>query len=119
LADGRHRDTMHSTPKLSILLLTGFALALTACDQGAEPTSTHPVTADDALPDDGEDEGPLECSDTSQLAIYSHRIEPLLREDRPSSCNRCHLSGTHLNLFVTGSPCEAMTCLIGQELVDL
>lgn len=51
--------------------------------------------------------------------LFARRIEPLLVEDRPSSCNQCHLSGIDLGSFVRSDPCEAMACLVERGLVDL
>ncbi|MBX3273799.1 MAG: hypothetical protein KF729_26275 [Sandaracinaceae bacterium] len=53
------------------------------------------------------------------LALYQRRIEPLFSEDRPTTCNQCHLSGVDLTLFVRETPCETMACLVELDLVDL
>lgn len=50
---------------------------------------------------------------------YHDRIEPLLRDDNPKTCNQCHLSGVDLGVFVRDTPCETMACLVDQGLVDL
>ncbi len=52
-------------------------------------------------------------------SIYERRIAPLLSDDRPSSCNQCHLSGVDLSLFARDTPCETMACLKELDLVDL
>lgn len=52
-------------------------------------------------------------------ALYERRIEPLLLDDRPSTCNQCHLAGVDLSLFVRETPCETMACLVELDLVDL
>ena len=51
--------------------------------------------------------------------IYERRIQPLLVEDNPKTCNQCHLSGVDLGKLVRGSPCETMACLVDDGLVDL
>lgn len=56
---------------------------------------------------------------TSGTEIYERRIAPLLADDRPKSCNQCHLSGVDIGLFVRPTACETMACLIELELVDL
>lgn len=50
--------------------------------------------------------------------IYHDRIEPLLTEDAPKTCNQCHLSGVDLSAFVRSTPCETMACLLQTGLVD-
>lgn len=59
------------------------------------------------------------CREGPATDLFMRRIQPLITEDRPGSCNACHLSGINLQLFVRDTPCEAMSCLIAQELVDL
>jgi hypothetical protein len=59
------------------------------------------------------------CREGAANQLFLRRIEPLITEDRPSSCNQCHLSGVNLSLFVQDTPCQAMSCLIAQDLVDL
>lgn len=58
------------------------------------------------------------CSVEQGLRLYDERIDPLFRQDRPSTCNQCHLSGINLKQYVQGSPCETYACLVQQELVD-
>jgi hypothetical protein len=60
-----------------------------------------------------------ECTGDESLALYEGRIEPIITDDRPKSCNQCHLSGIDLGLFVRGSPCRTMACLERRGLVDL
>ena len=59
------------------------------------------------------------CSDTEQLELYTSRIEPLVSGNAISSCNQCHLSGIDLSIYVQGSPCETMSCMVAQGFVDL
>lgn len=66
----------------------------------------------------------LHCSEPaackqSPADLYEERIEPLLTEDQPKSCNQCHLSGIDLALFAKSTPCETMACLVQDRLVDL
>jgi hypothetical protein len=64
-------------------------------------------------------EAPAACRDVSGTAIFERRIAPLLGDDRPKSCNACHLSGIDMTLFVRSTPCETMACLGELGLVDL
>ena len=61
----------------------------------------------------------LMCTQEELGELYKRRIEPLLAEDRPKSCNECHLSGIDLSLFSRGDACHTMACLSEQGLVDL
>jgi len=58
------------------------------------------------------------CDADAGLALYTQRVAPILADDRPKSCNQCHLSGVDLSLFVRDTPCQTMACLQQQELVD-
>jgi hypothetical protein len=51
--------------------------------------------------------------------VYHDRIEPLLVDANPKTCNQCHLSGVDLSAFIGSSPCETMACLVDQGLVNL
>ena len=61
---------------------------------------------------------PFICDSEEGLELFERKISPLLTEDRPSSCNRCHLAGIDIKAFVRDSPCQAMSCLIESDLVD-
>jgi hypothetical protein len=60
-----------------------------------------------------------DCSESGRAELYQRRIEPLLEEDRPKSCNQCHLSGVDLGAFVKDTPCQTMACLVEKGIVDL
>lgn len=62
---------------------------------------------------------PAECRGDANLALFDRRIAPLLADDRPKSCNACHLADVDLSLFVRETPCETMACLAELGLVDL
>ena len=62
---------------------------------------------------------PYDCSDVGRAELYSKRIEPLLTDDRPKSCNQCHLSGLDLTIFIKDTPCNTMACMARKGLVDL
>jgi len=64
-------------------------------------------------------DGKLDACTEGSNELYERRIQPVLADARPSSCNQCHLSGVDLSLFARSSPCETMACLIDAELVDL
>lgn len=83
---------------------------------GAVDDSERYELDDDAATDDAAE---LVCSPESGLELYERRIAPLLEDDRPSTCNQCHLSGIDLSLFVQASPCETMACMVDEGIVDL
>lgn len=62
---------------------------------------------------------PVSCGEAPNTSIFEQRIAPLLSDDRPKSCNACHLSGIDMSLFVRATPCETMACLDELGLVDL
>ena len=63
---------------------------------------------------------PAECvGESNTTEIFDQRIAPLLSDDRPKSCNQCHLSGVDMALFVRPTPCETMACLRDLGMVDL
>jgi hypothetical protein len=59
------------------------------------------------------------CAPEATTALYDRRIRPLLEEDRPKSCNQCHLSGIDLEAFVKETPCDTMACMVNRGIVDL
>lgn len=59
------------------------------------------------------------CTPEAGLELYERRIAPLLEDDRPSTCNQCHLSGIDLSLFLQDTPCATMACMVEEGLVDL
>ncbi len=61
---------------------------------------------------------PPESCQVPPLEVYERRIEPLLLDDNPKTCNQCHLSGVDLAAFVRSTPCETMACLVADGLVD-
>jgi hypothetical protein len=63
------------------------------------------------------EDSPESCH-TPPTEIYEQRIEPLLLDDNPKTCNQCHLSGVDLSAFVRSTPCETMACLVADGLVD-
>ena len=68
----------------------------------------------------GEPEGPeFDCSAEGRVELYARRIKPLMEQERPKSCNQCHLSGVDLTMFVKDTPCQTMACLVDEGLVDL
>lgn len=65
---------------------------------------------------------PLEapsCAPEEAAFVYRRRIAPLLDDERPASCNRCHLQGIDLRGFVRETACQSMACLLEKDLVDL
>jgi hypothetical protein len=66
-----------------------------------------------------EDSVPAACTASANTALFDQRIAPLLADDRPKSCNACHLAGVDMSVFVRDTPCETMACLAELGLVDL
>ena len=62
---------------------------------------------------------PLECEQRDPDSLYKTRIEPILTDDRATSCNECHLSSIDLRLYKRGGPCQTMACMVRKGLVDL
>jgi hypothetical protein len=62
--------------------------------------------------------GPI-CTPDASIELYQRRIEPILKDDHPRSCNQCHLAGIDLSLFVKDTPCQTMACMEKLGLVDL
>lgn len=52
-------------------------------------------------------------------ATFHERIEPLLSEERVTTCNQCHLSGVDLSAFARETPCKTWACLVDQGLVNV
>ena len=73
----------------------------------------------DGKGDASDGEPALQCTPEEGLSMYERRIAPLLTDDRPSTCNQCHLSGVDLSVFVQGTPCETMACMVELGIVDL
>jgi hypothetical protein len=94
-----------------------IAWALAGCNPSAAPSAAEDC-ANLADPACAPEAPPPACSDDEALALYRRRIEPLLKDERPSSCNRCHLTGLDLALFTRSTPCRTMACLHEKALVD-
>lgn len=59
------------------------------------------------------------CTGDAAVELYTRKIEPILKDVHPTSCNQCHLSGIDLSLFVKDTPCQTMACMRQLGLVDL
>jgi hypothetical protein len=97
---------LRSRSRLSSALLAAVTLgaaALASCGDGDEPTDGRGEAACEAKP--------------SQA--FHDRIEPLLAEDRVTTCNQCHLSGVDLSAFARETPCKTWACLVDQGLVNV
>lgn len=92
-------------------ILFGLALGLAVACQPDRRELLAPCPPDDP-------ECAAACDEAESLAVFRQRIEPLLDESRPSSCNTCHLTGIPLDSFVRDTPCQSMACLLDKELVD-
>lgn len=104
-------------PQSPTILLFIATLLLAACG-GDEPVEPGPSQTQQAEPDMSVSAGGPICED-GPGEVYERRIRPLLENDRPSSCSKCHAAGVHLSEFVTGDPCGSMACLVEQGMVDL
>jgi hypothetical protein len=68
---------------------------------------------------DGDQPSPGEAAcEVKPTQTFNERIEPLLVEDRPTTCNQCHLSGVDLSAFARETPCKTWACLTDQGLVN-
>ena len=85
----------------SVGLVVALACAA-ACDDGGGAVEEVPA-----------------CTLSSSTEVYERRIAPLLTDDRPKTCNECHLSGVDLSLYVKSSPCKTMACMVDEGVVDL
>lgn len=68
--------------------------------------------------DHDEPPGEVACQ-VKPSETFHDRIEPLLTEDRVTTCNQCHLSGVDLTAFARETPCKTWACLVEQGLVDV
>lgn len=109
-------------------LLAWAAAALGGCEEAGPGAPIAPLgvggspgddPGPDALIDPDAAPAPAACDDESTLDLFRRHVEPLITDERPSSCNQCHAAGTHLSLFVRGTPCQSMACLVDRGLVDL
>lgn len=58
------------------------------------------------------------CAPEEAAFVYRRRIAPLIADDRPASCNQCHLQGIDLSAFVRADACTSMACLLSKDMVD-
>lgn len=97
---------MRSRSRVSSALLGAVTLgaaAAASCGDGDEPSDRQTEAACEVKP--------------SQA--FHDRIEPLLAEDRVTTCNQCHLSGVDLSAFARETPCKTWACLVDQGLVNV
>jgi hypothetical protein len=92
-------------------------IALAACASSEAPQGDG-GSSDDGT-SEGSSTGESACTPEAGLELYERRIAPLLADERPSTCNQCHLAGVDLSLFVQATPCETMACMVDQGIVDL
>jgi hypothetical protein len=71
----------------------------------------------------GGDDPPLEQSElmceVKPSKTFQDRIEPLLADDRITTCNQCHLSGVDLTAFARETPCQTWACLVEDNMVNV
>jgi hypothetical protein len=92
--------------RFSSLLLaatTACAAALASCGGEGTPAA---------------EQGELSCQ-VKPSETFHERIEPLLQDDRQSTCNQCHLSGVNLSVFARETACKTWACLTERQLVDV
>jgi hypothetical protein len=58
------------------------------------------------------------CNSEHALDLYDQKIAPLFADEQPSTCGQCHLPGVDLEMFVRGTPCETLACLVDRRLVN-
>ena len=86
-----------------LIAVTLGAAAAASCGDGDEPSDGH---------------GEAACEVKPSQAFHD-RIEPLLADDRVTTCNQCHLSGVDLSAFARETPCKTWACLVDQGLVNV
>lgn len=104
--------------------LGGAFLFAAACDPQVDPEvvpgdGAGGPTGGASEASDGSGELAPVCTPEAGLELYERRIAPLLEDDRPNTCNQCHLSGIDLSLFVQATPCATMACMVDEGVVDL
>jgi hypothetical protein len=77
-------------------------------DGAKSPDQTAPIV----------DTGPV-CSEDELGETYERYVEPVMTDAHPSSCNECHLAGVDLSMYVRGTPCQSMACMVAEGVVDL
>lgn len=92
-------------------------IALAACAASDAPLGEK--GSSDGSSEEGGSTGEPACTPEAGLELYERRIAPLLADDRPSTCNQCHLAGIDLTLFVQDTPCQTMACMVDRGIVDL
>lgn len=83
--------------------MTCLAAGLASCGDGDEPP---------------EQQSELMC-EVKPSKTFRDRIEPLLGQERITTCNQCHLSGVDLTAFARETPCKTWACLLQGNLVDV
>ena len=99
-------------------------LASESSNGGSEPSTRPPSgggggdaggAANDTLAPDLDNS----CSASGLSQLFEQRIRPLVQKGAPTTCNKCHLAGVDLSMFVQPSACASMACLMQKGLVDL
>jgi hypothetical protein len=83
--------------------LSALAASVASCSDGDDP----PV-----------EQGELTCK-VKPSRTFQDRIEPLLAEERITTCNQCHLSGVDLTAFARETPCKTWACLVEDNMVSV
>jgi hypothetical protein len=109
-------------PIVRVLILAAGLAAFVSCaspNSTKKPPQSDAATEAGATPDAAGMSGDAAtCSADEGLRLYDERIDPLFRDDRPSTCNQCHLSGINLRQYVQATPCETYACMVQQRLID-
>lgn len=92
--------------------------AVDPAEQSVESPADDPTDADPAPTLPPRTRAGRDCTDDAATELFDRRIAPLLADDRPSSCNRCHLSGIDLAHYVRDDACSTMVCMHAEGLVD-
>lgn len=93
-------------PRASTSLLCVFAClaaGIASCSDGDDPPA---------------EQGELAC-EVKPTKTFRDRIEPLLDQERITTCNQCHLSGVDLTAFARETPCKTWACLVEDNLVNV
>ncbi len=86
-----------------------FLMLAPGCQQ-PEEAPTMPVEEEPVM---------LECSEELGGHIFEDRIAPLITDEHPASCGRCHLPGIDFRQFFTEDACASVACLEEEELISL
>lgn len=102
----RHTMKTHTRSPHPLALLA--VLLLAACQEAEEPAVTSP-----------EEPVQLMCSEEAGAEIFEARVRPLIADEHPASCGRCHLPGIDFSQFLSEDACASIACMEEQAIISL